>query len=592
MKSNMILSASGWRKVFSITNDEQDSSKNIGPENQAISIFAALVFSDYVKEVTNKQNPTILCGMDSRPTGSEIADATIKTLVANDIDVKFIGITAAPEIMAYSKNFDGFIYISASHNPIGHNGIKFGLNTGGVLNGTENAKLVQKFNALCDKEDAIDYAMSIYNKANLQTVEKIYNNSACEKQQAILYYKNFLKETITACNDTTKQDEIFSIIKDTIKQKKLGVVCDMNGSARAISVDKDFFAENLINFYAMNDIPGKITHEIIPEAENLVHCASYMETLQTQGNTDAILGYMPDCDGDRGNIVYWDEKQKKSVILKAQEVFSLSVLAELSYSSWLNKDNKNFKPAIAVNCPTSMRIEEIANAFNAKVFRAEVGEANVVNLAAEKRNEGFDIRIFGEGSNGGTITYPSAVRDPLNTIFAIIKLLSIKDLFKIWCKKTEVPYKEDFSLTDILNTLPKYTTTGVSESRAILHINTTDHSLLKSRFQRVFEQEYLEKLKTINEKYGITSYKVALTNGTKEFLDVADFSKSGNGGLKVIFYSEKKGTKTPEAFIWMRGSGTEPVFRIMCDVKGDRPEMEKEFLQWETEMLQKADSIL
>ena len=592
MKSNMILSASGWRKVFSITNNEQDSSKNIGLENQAISVFAALVFSDYVKEVANKQKPTILCGMDSRPTGSEIADATIKTLAANNVDVNFIGITAAPEIMAYSKNFDGFIYISASHNPIGHNGIKFGLNTGGVLNGTENAKLVQKFNELCDKEDAVDYAMSILNKANPSTVENIYNNSPAQKQQALLYYKNFLKETITACKDTTKQDEIFSIIKNTINQKKLGVVCDMNGSARSISVDKDFFAENLINFYAMNDIPGKIVHEIIPEAENLVHCASYMEKLQNEGNCDAILGYMPDCDGDRGNIVYWDEKQKKSVILKAQEVFSLSVLAELSYSSWLNKDNKDFKPAVAVNCPTSMRIEEIANAFNAKVFRAEVGEANVVNLACEKRNQGFDVRIFGEGSNGGTITYPSAVRDPLNTIFAIIKLLSIKDLFKIWCAKTGSQYKDDFSLTDILNTLPKYTTTGVSEKRAILKIKTTDHSLLKSRFQRVFEQEYSEKLKTINEKYGITSYRVALTNGTKELLDVADFSKSGNGGLKIIFYSENNEIRTPEAFIWMRGSGTEPVFRIMCDVKGNRPEMEKEFLQWETEMLQKADSIL
>ena len=592
MKSNMILSASGWRKVFSITNNEQDSSKNIGLENQAISVFAALVFSDYVKEVANKQKPTILCGMDSRPTGSEIADATIKTLAANNVDVNFIGITAAPEIMAYSKNFDGFIYISASHNPIGHNGIKFGLNTGGVLNGTENAKLVQKFNELCNKDDAVDYAMSILNKANLSTVENIYNNSPAQKQQALLYYKNFLKETITACKDTTKQDEIFSIIKNTINQKKLGVVCDMNGSARSISVDKDFFAENLINFYAMNDIPGKIVHEIIPEAENLVHCASYMEKLQNEGNCDAILGYMPDCDGDRGNIVYWDEKQKKSVILKAQEVFSLSVLAELSYSSWLNKDNKDFKPAVAVNCPTSMRIEEIANAFNAKVFRAEVGEANVVNLACEKRNQGFDVRIFGEGSNGGTITYPSAVRDPLNTIFAIIKLLSIKDLFKIWCAKTGSQYKEDFSLTDILDTLPKYTTTGVSEKRAILKIKTTDHSLLKSRFQRVFEQEYSEKLKTINEKYGITSYRVALTNGTKELLDVTDFSKSGNGGLKIIFYSENNGTKIPEAFIWMRGSGTEPVFRIMCDVKGNRPEMEKEFLQWETEMLQKADSIL
>ena len=39
----------------------------------------------------------------------------------------------------------------------------------------------------------------------------------------------------------------------------------------------------------------------------------------------------------------------------------------------------------------------------------------------------------------------------------------------------------------------------------------------------------------------------------------------------------------------MRGSGTEPVFRIMCDVKGDNPQMEKELLQWLTEMLELAD---
>ena len=162
----------------------------------------------------------------------------------------------------------------------------------------------------------------------------------------------------------------------------------------------------------------------------------------------------------------------------------------------------------------------------------------------------------------------------------------------MWCEKTNSTYIENYSLTDILNTLPKYTTTGVSENRAILHINTMDHSLLKSRFQKIFEQEYSEKLKTINEKYDITSYKVVLTNGTNEVTDETDFSKSQKGGLKIIFYSENNGTKIPEAFIWMRGSGTEPVFRIMCDVKGNRPEMEKEFLQWETEMLLKADSIL
>ena len=64
-----------------------------------------------------------------------------------------------------------------------------------------------------------------------------------------------------------------------------------------------------------------------------------MENLQKKGLHDAVLGYMPDCDGDRGNIVYWDKNQKKSVILKAQEVFSLSVLSELLFSIYSKKEN-------------------------------------------------------------------------------------------------------------------------------------------------------------------------------------------------------------------------------------------------------------
>lgn len=39
----------------------------------------------------------------------------------------------------------------------------------------------------------------------------------------------------------------------------------------------------------------------------------------------------------------------------------------------------------------------------------------------------------------------------------------------------------------------------------------------------------------------------------------------------------------------MRGSGTEPVFRIMCDVKGDKVQMEKELLEWETKLIHEAD---
>lgn len=586
MKTNMILSASGWRKVFAISGQEQDKTSMIGETNLAISIFSAVVFADYVKEQSKKERPVILLGMDARPTGPAICEACVKAFLSKNVALRFIGVTAAPEIMAYSRQTDGFMYISASHNPIGHNGIKFGLSSGGVLNGKENARLVETFNKLCEQDDAESKAFALIKDVKEEEIDKIYKESKRIKEEALEAYKDFLHWTITASDDPYKQDEIFKLLRTAIQSKKLGVVCDMNGSARADSVDSSFFDENGIKFYPINNKAGEIVHEIIPESENLVYVAAEMERLQKSGVKDALLGYMPDCDGDRGNIVYWDENQQKAVILKAQEVFSLSVLAELSYSAWLNKSNPSFKPAVAVNCPTSMRIEEIAKIFGAKVFRAEVGEANVVNLASEKREQGYDVRIFGEGSNGGTITYPSAVRDPLNTIFAIIKLLSLKDLFKYWCENTASFYSEDFSLTDVLNTLPVYTTTGVSEPRAVLHIATKDHAILKARFQNVFLNEWNANKDKFYEKYGILFWECVITNGTKETHKVTDFSLSGKGGLKIKFYDS---SDNPVAFIWMRGSGTEPVFRVMCDVKGNNPEMEHELLDFECRMLKLAD---
>lgn len=586
----MILSASGWRKVFAISGDEQDKTTMIGETNIAISIFAAQVFADYLNELKRdsylrqndgNDNLTIVVGMDARPTGPAISEAAIKTFIKNGLNVEFIGITAAPEIMAYSRSKDGFMYISASHNPIGHNGIKFGLSSGGVLNGTENAKLVKKFNELCEQEEAQKKAFAIIQNIEEAKIDKVYKNQKIIKEKALNAYKNFLYWTISASENKTEQEKIFSKIKSECEKRKVSVVVDMNGSARADSVDKDFFEENGIGFYAIHNKAGDIAHEIIPEAENLVYVANEMEKLQKEGHKDVLLGYMPDCDGDRGNIVYWDEKEQKSVILKAQEVFSLSVLAELSYQNFLGKKN----PAVCVNCPTSMRIEEIAEKFGAKVFRAEVGEANVVNLAAEKRAEGFDVRIFGEGSNGGTITYPSAVRDPINTVFAIIKLLCIQELFKVWCEKSGNKFCENYSLTDVLRTLPVYTTTGVSEKRAVLHIKSKNHAELKAKFQKIFEKQWKEQ-KVFLENYGLYSWECDITNGTKEVRGETDFSKSGKGGLKIKFLGKNL---EPKAFIWMRGSGTEPVFRIMCDVKGNKPEEERALLSWETEMLMEAD---
>ena len=56
--------------------------------------------------------------------------------------------------------------------------------------------------------------------------------------------------------------------------------------------------------------------------------------------------------------------------------------------------------------------------------------------------------------------------------------------------------------------------------------------------------------------------------------------------MKIQFYDAMN---YPIAFIWMRGSGTEPVFRVMADVKGDNAELEKKLLKWHSDIIANAD---
>lgn len=593
-KHHMILSASGWRKVFARSNREQDFTREIGTENYVLSILAAESFAEYLCKKALKQIPTIVVGQDSRPTGAKICDAILKALKLKNIEVRFLGIAAAPEIMAYSKSADGFIYVSASHNPVGHNGIKFGLSDGGVLNAEENNIVKEIFLKKIKKIDDVYNFKSHY---DLVYINDYLNNQEFVKSESLAAYEKFSEEVISASMNQKTRYAFFKNFDRTLQNNKIGIVCDFNGSARASCIDAKFFKKHGLNFYPVNDVAGCIDHEIIPEPENLIHAKRHLERTRAGGCTDAILGYMCDCDGDRGNLVYWSNKNNCVKILKAQEVFSLSVLAELSYMTWIG-GKKAENMAVAVNCPTSMRIDEIAKIFNARIFRAEVGEANVVNLARALMEQGYNVRILGEGSNGGTITYPASVRDPLNTVFAIIKLLAIKDsldkngqikkgLFHLWCEKRNIPYNEKFTLDDVIDSLPVYTTTGVSENRAILKINMTDHTALKRNFQTIFENSFYQDSEGLRKKYNITGFKASVTNGTKEIFDAVDFSLSGKGGLKILFYENN--SSIPASYIWMRGSGTEPVFRVLCDVKGDNAQKEKDLLAWETKLLQKAD---
>lgn len=615
--SEMILSVSGWRAVYDL-DGKQGRSGSISTELAFLTFLACKTFEDFL--LSNKASSVII-GQDSRPTGHLLVSLAEKTF--QRVKIKQCGYVAAPEIMAHSKKSETpFIYFSASHNPIGYNGIKFGLKKGGVLDAKESETLITSYKLICEnyinygKENELVQApknsSGSLSREVLSQLEREFSliwenikseNHTCkntnkinfEKEKSLEHYFDFAIETISGTDDKEKQITFCSQFKSAVSNYKkehgdFCIVYDFNGSARAYSIDKRLFNFFDLNVNYFNE--KEIAHEIIPEGENLKPVATKMAELAKSGKSP-LFALMPDCDGDRGNLVFWDEAKKSPLVLNAQEVFALCVLSELSFIRFANLTKKPV--AVVVNGATSLRIKKIAEAFDASVFTAEVGEANVVNLAAKLRNEGYYVRILGEGSNGGNITFPASVRDPMNTVFAILKLFLFRENdtctsspFKLWTKLSgqESLYKKDFTLNTLILSLPKYTSTETQMERALLEIKTKDAKLLKEKYQQVFLKSWEERKAKLAQKYGIAYYKVFGTIGTEEFSCEKDFAKSGSGGLKILFYASNN---EAIAFIWMRGSKTEPVLRIMADIKGENPEAEIELVSWQGEMVKKAD---
>ena len=314
--SSMILSASGWRKVFAESGDEEDDKETLSIEDKYLAGYIALslakhleCFDDNKKQKHKKK--TILIGMDSRPTGPAICDVICRVLISLDIDVKNLFIAAAPEIMAYSaiekKTIDAFLYISASHNPVGHNGIKFGFN-GGVYTAATITPMIKDFKEFSSNKKYINIVKDLVDNTNINKYEELLSKIPELKEHSLKLYREFILKT--AAKDQT--DVAFlEDIKIKIAKKPIGIVGELNGSARGCSIDKEFLTEIGVKCLMANDKPREIVHAIIPEGENLELCRQLLENKYKEDKS-FVVGYVPDNDGDRGNLVYIKKSTKKA----------------------------------------------------------------------------------------------------------------------------------------------------------------------------------------------------------------------------------------------------------------------------------------
>ena len=601
--SSMILSASGWRKVFAEGGDEEDPTKSISHADGAIVTFVALALARHlgaalaqkdaiqsehpVASSPTEKSPTILVGLDARPTGRLIGDLICRTLLSLGCKVRYLFICAAPEIMAdcnlYPDEADAFLYVSASHNPIGHNGFKFG-RAGGVYPGAESKKLTDIFLSLFTEEGVLTYLQKLSASRQDNSYLDVLNQVKSQKQQSLQRYEEFI--LATASKSSNEKDHYAftrSVIANT-ETKPLGILGELNGSARSVSIDHSFLKSLGLKVSMLNNKVGQVVHGIVPEGENLELCRETLEELYA-GDKAYLLGYVPDNDGDRGNLVYIRESTGKAEILEAQSVFSLVVLAELCQA---HLENPQAKLAVAVNGPTSMRIDRICEALGVEVFRSEVGEANVVELANMKRAEGYLVPILGEGSNGGNITHPAKVRDPMNTLMSLIKLLTQEELGNLWSRvsKTRLPRKAN--LEAIIDSLPCFITTPSFSDKGKMQVNAPQRAL-KQAYEELFLMEWETKKEEL-KAMDITSYKVYQMEGTNLYLGAGEANRNEpySGGYKIIF-SNTLGEETD--FIWMRGSKTEPVFRVLADCQGTDQVRHDYLIDWQRSLITKANEL-
>ena len=562
----MVLSASGWRAVFGGNDDSLERAISVAHRDLVALAVDAFLGSFRPAETTI----TIAVATDTRPTGPAIADTVIRVAACRGLGIRWIGIAAAPELMAYvaaRPEIDGFVYVSASHNPPGHNGLKLGYADGTVMPAPKADPLISRFRSRAGDTQDLQNLVEAIAGLSPSVLEAVYQERDRFKREALHAYRDFFSTVGLAGYSA---ERFTAELTGRLTRSPLGIVAELNGSARSLSVDREVLPALGARLVVHNDSPGVFSHEILPEGAGLDQAK---ELLLFYGTRDPSfqIAYVPDNDGDRGNLVFRENERCEA--LDAQTVFALSVMIELAWARRVTL-GKDTRCAVVANGPTSARVDEICRAYQATLFRAEVGEANVVSLAHSLAAKGWTVVIMGEGSNGGNITPPGQVRDPLSTLRAMLKLYAFR------LDGAEGPWPGFLTVAD---SLPRYRTLATDDPRAKMHIGELSHRELKRRYEAVLQTRAPTMAEHLSQEYATSvEWRVINYEGIETREGIGRRSGEERGGLRVAFTDGDGGTV---ASVWMRGSGTEPVFRVLADCRGERGDLLDRLVEWQRSLV-------
>lgn len=352
---NPIISISGIRGVFG---------ESLTPEN---IIKYTTAFTRYVNY------KRIVIGRDGRMHGDIIEKIIESNLLANGCEVINLGIAPTPTVSLAVETLkaDGGIAITASHNPQQWNGMKFINSKGIFLDASENKKL-----------------QSFFGKDNSKLV-------TWDKVKQIEYYPGFYDFHIRRVLDINTLD------LKAIRRRKFKVVVDAVNSSGSVIVPMLLEKLGCKIIKLDCDASGLFTRKPEPVPANLKRiCAAVKKN-------KADIGIVVDPDADR--LVIITEKGKPF----GEENTITTVINHVL------RNAPKPKRVACVNLSTSRSVDDIVKMHGGKLYKAAVGEINVI-----RKMKAVKAIVGGEGSGGVILPEIHYGRDSLVGIAVILSELA------------------------------------------------------------------------------------------------------------------------------------------------------------------------
>jgi phosphomannomutase len=316
----------------------------------------------------------VIVGRDTRPTGPMIENLVASACAASGAEAVMLGIASTPtvEMEVIQSRAGGGIIITASHNPIEWNALKFLTHEGIFLDEGQ----VKELFALVDN-NRFDW------KDHSQVQPVTFRSGADDRHiQAVL--------------------DLPFIKPDLIRSKKFRIGYDAVNGAGSLIIPQLLKALGC-EIEAINIEPnGIFPHGAEPTPENL----GQLEELVARKKCHA--GFATDPDADRCAIV-----SDAGKALGEEYTLALATLLVLEHK----------KGPVAVNLSTSRMVDDIAAKYGVPVLRTKVGEINVT--VGMRANHSV---IGGEGNGGVILPDLHYGRDGILAVAMTLQLMAEKGI--------------------------------------------------------------------------------------------------------------------------------------------------------------------